>query len=42
MDNTTNVKRELGFVPSMLVGMLAGLVGCILFGVAMVVIRLMV
>ena len=42
MDNTANVKREMGFVPTMLIGMAVGLVGCILFGVALVVWRLMV
>ena len=41
MDNVANVKRELGFVPSMLVGAALGLVVCILFGVALVVWSLM-
>ena len=38
MDNANSVvKREWGFVPSLMVGMLVGLVGCILFGVALMV-----
>jgi hypothetical protein len=43
MDNTNAVaKRDWGIVPSMLVGAALGLVVCILFGVALMVLRLMV